>query len=99
MSSSDWPNTSFSDELRQLQPSDVETLLVSGNMDYNNAPSFDEELPRSLSNGQHVVLSEFGHTGDFWKNQLEARLDMLTTFTTPVRWTTRSTPTSRWVFR
>jgi pimeloyl-ACP methyl ester carboxylesterase len=78
--SSDWPKTSYPEELREIQPSDVETVLLSGNMDYNNAPSFAEELLPSLSNGQHVVLSEFGHTGDFWKYQPEARLHMLTTF-------------------
>ena len=68
------------EEYRQVQPSDVETLLVSGNIDADTPVQFarDELLP-TLSNGQHVVLSEFGH-GEFLSLQPEASKHLLTSF-------------------
>ncbi len=34
----------------------------------------------SLKNGRHVIISEQGHTGDFWGFQPEARQRLLTSF-------------------
>jgi hypothetical protein len=69
------------DEFRDVQPSDVETLLVSGSIDYSTPPQFaTEELLPALSNGQQVILSEFGHTGDVWGLQPEATVHLVTTF-------------------
>ncbi len=53
-------------ELRQPIPSDVETLLVSGSIDLSTPAVYatDELLP-SLTNGEQVILSEFGHL-DFY---------------------------------
>lgn len=77
----DWPMTPIPAELRQVQPSDVETLLVSGSIDCTTPAQFatDELLP-SLSNGQQVILSEFGHGDDVWGLQPEATVHLLTTF-------------------
>jgi len=77
----DWPGESIPDEYRQIQPSNLETLLLSGNMDYMTPiwPATEELLP-SLSNGQQVVISEFGHSGDIWDLQPEATNHLLTTF-------------------
>jgi pimeloyl-ACP methyl ester carboxylesterase len=60
--SAGWPANLIPEEYRQVQPSDVETLLVSGSIDFNTPVQFatDVLLP-SLSNGQHVILSESGH--------------------------------------
>jgi pimeloyl-ACP methyl ester carboxylesterase len=76
----DWPEIPIPAEFLQVQPSDVETLLVNGNIDYSTPQQFIEEILPALSNGQQVILSEFGHTGDFRKYQPEARIHMLTTF-------------------
>jgi hypothetical protein len=67
--------------LRQVQPSDVETLLVGGSVDFSTPSQFatDEFLP-FLSNGEQVILSEFGHTGDVWSMQPEATIRLLTSF-------------------
>jgi len=75
-----WPANFIPEEYRQVQPSDVETLLVSGNIDSDTPVQFarDELLP-SLSNGQHVILSEFGH-GEFLVLQPEASKRLLTSF-------------------
>jgi pimeloyl-ACP methyl ester carboxylesterase len=77
----DWPITLIPAELRQVQPSDVEMLLVSGNVDATTPAQWaTEELLPSLSNGEQVVLSEFGHTSDVRGLQPEATIHLLTTF-------------------
>jgi hypothetical protein len=56
-------------------------LLVSGPLDFTAPPGYvTEELLPHLSNGQQVILKEFGHTVDFWNLQPEARVRLLTSF-------------------
>ena len=76
-----WPIAPMSDEFLNVQPSDVETLLVSGSIDYSTPAQFatDELLP-VLGNGKQVVLSEYGHVSDIWALQPEATTHLLTTF-------------------
>jgi pimeloyl-ACP methyl ester carboxylesterase len=77
----DWPITPIPAEWRQVQHSDVETLLVSGNIDATTPAQWaTEELLPSLRNGEQVILSEFGHTDDVWGLQPEATVHLLTTF-------------------
>lgn len=68
-------------ELRQAQPTDVPTLLLSGSVDFSTPAEYarDELLP-SLKNGKQIVISEAGHVGDVWRVQPEATLRALTTF-------------------
>lgn len=76
-----WPVAPMPDEFREVQPSDVETLLVSGSMDYSTPAQFaTEELLPKLTNGQQVILSESGHVSDIWSFQPEASMHLLTTF-------------------
>jgi hypothetical protein len=77
----DWPATLIPAEYRQVQVSDVETLLVSGSVDGTTPARYatDELLP-SLSNGKQVILSEFGHVDDVWDLQPEATMHLLTAF-------------------
>lgn len=77
---SGWPASFIPEEYRQVQPSDVETLLVSGSIDFDTPMQFarDELLP-SLRNGQHVIVSEYGH-GEFLALQPEASERLLTGF-------------------
>jgi hypothetical protein len=78
---SGWPVNLIPKEYRQVQPSDVEMLLVSGPLDFMAPPGYvTEELLPHLSNGQQVILKEFGHTADFWSLQPEARVRLLTSF-------------------
>ena len=78
---SDWPATLIPAEYRQVQASDVETLLVSGSVDSTTPARYaTEELLPSLDNGQQVILSEFGHVADVWGLQPEATMHLLTTF-------------------
>jgi pimeloyl-ACP methyl ester carboxylesterase len=77
----EWPTHSIPQEYLQVQPTDIETLLISGSIDFSTSPHFaTEELLPYLSNGQQVILKDFGHTGSFWNSQPEARVHMLNTF-------------------
>lgn len=74
-----WPM--IDESYRQVQTSDVETLLVSGSLDFTTPPQpAQKELLPSLTRGRHVVISEQGHTDDFWKFQPEAAARLLTSF-------------------
>ncbi len=76
-----WPANPIAEEYHQVQPSDVETLLESGSVDFMNPPQHaTEELLPYLSNGQQVILEEFGHGNTFWNSQPEAIARMLTTY-------------------
>jgi pimeloyl-ACP methyl ester carboxylesterase len=78
---SGWPVKLIPQEYRQVQPSDVEMLLVSGPLDFTAPPGYvTEELMPHLSNGQQVILKDFGHTAAFWSLQPEARVRLLTSF-------------------
>ena len=77
----EWPFAMIPEKYRQVQPSDVETLLVSGNIDTTTPAQWaTNELLPSLSNGKQVILSEFGHTDDIWGLQPEATRHLLKTF-------------------
>jgi pimeloyl-ACP methyl ester carboxylesterase len=76
-----WPVAPMPDEFRVVQPIAVETLLVSGSIDYSTPSQFaTEELLPALNNGEQVILSEFGHFSDVWGFQVEARRHLLATF-------------------
>ena len=70
---SGWPSNVVSEPYNHIQPSDVETLLIGGTVDFSTPPQFarDELLP-FLRNGQQIILSEFGHTDDTFVLQPEA---------------------------
>lgn len=76
-----WPANPIPGELRQVQPSDVANLLVSGSIDFSTpAELATNELLPYLSNGQQVILSEFGHVEDVLDLQPEATVRLLSSF-------------------
>jgi hypothetical protein len=77
----DWPTEHIPSELRQVQQSDVETLLIGGTVDFATPVEYatDELLP-FLTNGQQVILKEFGHSDDLWDLQPEAIELLLASF-------------------
>jgi len=76
-----WPVPPMPEEFREVRPSDVETLLVSGSIDYSTPPQFaTQELLPALENGKQVILSEFGHVTDIWSLQPEAIQHLLVTY-------------------
>jgi pimeloyl-ACP methyl ester carboxylesterase len=75
-----WPVNTIPEEYQQVQPSDVETLLVSGSIDpWTPAQFAEDELLPFLSKGQHVVVAENGH-GEMLSSQPEASERLLTSF-------------------
>ncbi|GIE77121.1 hypothetical protein Aph02nite_30710 [Actinoplanes philippinensis] len=76
-----WPDSPDNAPYRTVQPSDVETLLIGGSVDFSTpAELATRELLPALSRGRQVVLPELGHTGDFWEHQPDAGKQLLTTF-------------------
>jgi hypothetical protein len=76
-----WPMHLIEEEYFEVQPSDVETLLVNGNIDFSTPPQYGkEELLPHLTNGELVILEDIGHTESIWYSQPEARAHLVTTF-------------------
>jgi pimeloyl-ACP methyl ester carboxylesterase len=76
-----WPTQQIPKEFRQLRYSDVETLLLSGNMDFSTpAECATKEFLPFLKNGKQIILSEYGHVGDVMYLNRENTRRMLTSF-------------------
>ncbi|MCP4284853.1 MAG: alpha/beta hydrolase, partial [Gammaproteobacteria bacterium] len=59
-----WSQTLMPEEYRQVQPSDVETLIINGNVDFSTpAENAINELLPVLENGQKIILTDLGHDG------------------------------------
>lgn len=67
-----WPMKLVAKKYRKLRRSEVETLLISGNLDICTPASSGEKLLRYLPNGHHVVLKNMGHLGDILSLQANA---------------------------
>ncbi|HCV42797.1 MAG TPA: hypothetical protein DGH68_04895, partial [Bacteroidetes bacterium] len=76
-----WPTRQLPEEYRQSRDSDVQTLLLSGSVDFANpAELATKELLPYLKNGRQVILSECGHVGDVLNVYPESTRRMLTSF-------------------
>ncbi len=68
-----WPIKQIPDEYRKLQHSNVETLLISGSIDFATPAEFATiELLPYLNKGNQIILSETGHVADVWNLNWEA---------------------------
>ncbi len=76
-----WPMHQLPAEFRKARQSDVQTLLLSGSIDFSTPPEFaTNELLPYLKNGKQVILSECGHVDDVWYGNPENTRLMLTSF-------------------
>jgi pimeloyl-ACP methyl ester carboxylesterase len=76
-----WPAAPDENEYSQVRTSDVETLLIGGELDFSTPPQVaTKELLPHLRNGHEVVLPGIGHTGTFFTVQPEASSRLLNTF-------------------
>ncbi|MCC7076927.1 MAG: alpha/beta fold hydrolase [Acidimicrobiia bacterium] len=76
-----WPVARGVDEYRTVKVSDVEALLVGGELDTTTPPQVArEELLPHLPNAQEVVLPGFGHSFSFWMEQPDAGTHLIETF-------------------
>jgi pimeloyl-ACP methyl ester carboxylesterase len=78
---SHWPVRELPSSYRTLQRSEVQTLLLSGSMDFSTPAEYaTNELLPYLPNGRQVILSEVGHVEDVWQVEPRATEKMVTTF-------------------
>ena len=76
-----WPAAPDRDDFGRVQASDVETLLIGGELDFAAPPqNATEQLLPHLPKGKQVLLSELGHTTDFWTYQPKASTRLITSF-------------------
>lgn len=75
------PVKSIPEEFRKVQNSDVETLLISGSVDFSTpAENATKKLLPELSHGKQIIFSEMGHCDDLWSFQPKAFELLLTSF-------------------
>ena len=73
-----WPGKTLDTLYTKPQKSDVNMLLLSGNIDFSTPAEFAaEELMPYYSNAHHVILSEMGHTGDVMRYNREAYVQLV----------------------
>lgn len=76
-----WPAAPEEGEYRRMRTSQVETLLVSGELDPMTPPQVaTKQLLPYLPNGHQVVLPGFGHTLSVLREQPEAGTRLINTF-------------------
>lgn len=76
-----WPVEPIPSELRMVRPSPVQTLMVSGSVDFSTpAENATKELLPSLPNGRQVILKEMGHVDDLMNLQPGAFSRLLVRF-------------------
>jgi pimeloyl-ACP methyl ester carboxylesterase len=76
-----WPANPDENEYKRVRDSNVETLLIGGNLDFATPPQWaTRELLPHLPNGQEVILRDLGHTDDFWTYQPAASTRLVNTY-------------------
>jgi pimeloyl-ACP methyl ester carboxylesterase len=65
-----WPTAPDNGEYNRMRTSNVETLLIGGELDLSTPPQVaTKELLPYLPKGHQVVRSGFGHSSTFWADQ------------------------------
>jgi pimeloyl-ACP methyl ester carboxylesterase len=76
-----WPASPADAPYRTVRDTSVPTLLIGGTLDFATPPQgATADLLPHLSNGYQVVLSDLGHTADFWAYQPDAGRRLVGTF-------------------
>jgi pimeloyl-ACP methyl ester carboxylesterase len=76
-----WPATPGEDDYDRVRTSSVETLLVSGALDFAAPPqAATNELLPYLPNGEQVLLPGIGHSLSFWTQQADAGTHLVNTY-------------------
>jgi hypothetical protein len=76
-----WPIKLIPEEYRKPQHSDVQTLILSGSVDFSTpAENATKDLLPYFKNSRQIILAEMGHVGDLWKLQPRTTHRMLTSF-------------------
>jgi pimeloyl-ACP methyl ester carboxylesterase/uncharacterized membrane protein YeaQ/YmgE (transglycosylase-associated protein family) len=76
-----WPAAREESEYSRVRQTEVETLLIGGELDTATPPQLaTTQLLPYLANGHEVVLTGFMHSPSFWNDQPEAGTRLITTF-------------------
>jgi pimeloyl-ACP methyl ester carboxylesterase len=76
-----WPALPDEDEYAEVRTSNVETLLIGGEVDVATPPQWaTRDLLPHLPNGTQVVLLGYGHSTSFWLDQPDAGTHLVNTF-------------------
>ena len=76
-----WPATPGENDYDPVRTSSVETLLVSGELDFAAPPqAATNELLPHLPNGEQVLLPGIGHSLSFWTQQADAGTHLVNTY-------------------
>ena len=76
-----WPTPPDADAYSRVRTSQVETLLIGGEVDFSTPPQIaTRELLPYLPNGHQVVVPGFGHTLTFYAEQPAAGSRLINTF-------------------
>jgi pimeloyl-ACP methyl ester carboxylesterase len=76
-----WPASPDENTYSRVRPSNVETLLVGGELDFAAPPQWaTRDLLPHLPNGHQVLLPGFGHSTSFWTDQPQAGTRLINTF-------------------
>lgn len=76
----EWPIRLIPKDLRELQETDVEMLLVNGTVDFSTPPTALDEAKPYFHRAQVVLLPEFSHVGDVAHLQPEAFERLITSY-------------------
>jgi pimeloyl-ACP methyl ester carboxylesterase len=76
-----WPSSPDESRYSRVQRSEVETLLIGGELDFATPPQNGmRELLPHLPNGHEFVIPDIGHSDDFWTYQTPASNRLINTF-------------------
>jgi hypothetical protein len=76
-----WPGTPDEEEYSQVRPTQVETLLIGGELDTATPPQWaTRDLLPQLPNGDQVVLPGLGHSTSFWFDEKDAGTHLINTY-------------------
>ena len=75
-----WPLELIPEELRGLQESDVDMLLINGTVDFSTPPVALDEAKPYFHKAQMVLLPEFSHVGNVYKYQQVAFERLITSY-------------------
>lgn len=77
----EWPTSDIPTEYRNVQMSEVHTLMINGSIDFSTPiENARDELLGTLVNGHLVELKELGHVGDVYYNQPDAAKNLIVRF-------------------
>jgi pimeloyl-ACP methyl ester carboxylesterase len=78
---SSWPASPDENQYTRVPDSTVETLMIGGNLDFATPPqNATRALLPHLPNGHQVILTDLGHTDDFWASEPAASQHLVSTF-------------------